>query len=117
MLSHTADFEGGAFRTLEADGNLLSHPFERGDLNVFLSHKYHCVDPVMHGRRQVFVCEWWEGLERRCNERCMIPWGPCWCGLTTLYHREQMDSGMPARSDLRALAGDGLGEQHEAPVE
>ena len=69
MLSDTAAFEGGTFRTLEPDGSLLARPFERGDLNVFLSHKFHCVDPVTSGERQVFVCEWWEGLERRCNCR------------------------------------------------
>ena len=98
MLSETSDFEGGTFRTLEPDGTLQARPFERGDLNVFLSHKYHCVDPVTSGRRQVFVCEWWEGLERRCRCRCTIPWGPCWCGLTTLYHRDTLpDGGEPAR--------------------
>lgn len=81
MLSHTNDFEGGVFSTLEADGTLQPHVFERGDLLVFLSHKYHCVSPVISGRRQVLVCELWEGLERRCPCRCNVPWGPCNCRL------------------------------------
>ena len=37
MLSSTADFTGGVFTTLEADGELLPHTFERGDLLIFLS--------------------------------------------------------------------------------
>ena len=31
MLSATTDFEGGTFRTLECDGKLMQHPFERGE--------------------------------------------------------------------------------------
>ena len=31
MLSATTDFEGGTFRTLECDGKLMHHPFERGE--------------------------------------------------------------------------------------
>jgi hypothetical protein len=40
MLSSTSDFEGGVFCTLEPDGSLTNHTFERGDLLIFLSHKY-----------------------------------------------------------------------------
>ena len=73
------DFEGGTFSTLEPDGTLQTHPFERGDLIIFNSHKYHCVQPVTSGERRVLVCELWEGLPRRCARRCRTPWGPCEC--------------------------------------
>lgn len=43
MLSSTTDFQGGQLSTLEPDGILLPHVFERGDATVFVSHKYHCV--------------------------------------------------------------------------
>ena len=81
MLSDTSEFEGGAFETLEADGTFKTHKFERGDLMLFQSHKYHCVRPVTAGTRQVMVCELWEGLPRTCPCRCDIPWGPCYCRL------------------------------------
>ena len=51
MLSDTSEFEGGQFHTLEPDGQLQPHTFERGDAIIFLSHKYHCVTPVTAGRR------------------------------------------------------------------
>jgi len=79
MLSETGDFAGGVFATLEADGELKEHAFERGDLIVFASHKYHCVSPVSRGLRRVLVAEIWEGVERRCPGRCHVPWGPCNC--------------------------------------
>lgn len=79
MLSETGDFAGGVFATLEADGELKEHAFERGDLIVFVSHKYHCVSPVSRGLRRVLVAEIWEGVERRCPGRCHVPWGPCNC--------------------------------------
>ena len=46
MLSDTSDFDGGALQTLEADGSLLTHEFERGDALFFLSHKYHAVSAL-----------------------------------------------------------------------
>jgi len=79
MLSDTSDFSGGTFQTLEADGTLQPHQFERGDAMVFQSHKFHCVTPVESGKRQVFVCELWEGLPRNCPKRCSDPWLPCYC--------------------------------------
>lgn len=79
MLSNTADFEGGELMTLETDGALERHAFERGDLLIFQSHKYHCVAPVTAGTRNVLVCELWEGYERRCPQRCSVPTGPCPC--------------------------------------
>ena len=172
MLSHTSEFEGGTFRTLEPSGELAAHPFERGDLNVFLSHKYHCVDPVAGGTRQVGRtaisppreprtttfslshpavgpilgrCSFASGgkgwsacatrgvrvrpirtptrpAPSRASPRipgamfephlssllcgCFrslsvlsVPWGPCWCGLDSLYHRETTPGGETARSD------------------
>ena len=79
MLSDTSDFEGGVLSTLEPDGSMIEHTFERGDALIFPSHKYHCVTPVTAGRRNVLVCELWEGLPRRCPQRCSDPWGPCYC--------------------------------------
>ena len=48
---------------------------------MFLLHKYHCVTPLRRGRRQVLVCELWQGFERRCNCLCNILRGPCACRL------------------------------------
>jgi len=79
MLSGSDEFEGGVFSTLEADGNLQPHTFERGDALLFLSHKYHCVSPVTAGRRNVLVAELWEGVARTCPQRCSDPFGPCYC--------------------------------------
>lgn len=74
-----ADFEGGNFCTLECDGELSRHTsFKRGgDALVFVSHKYHCVQPVRSGRRQVLVAELWAGIERRCAHRCEHHEGQC----------------------------------------
>jgi hypothetical protein len=47
MLSSTDEYEGGAFQTLEADGTIKAHQYEQGDALVFVSHKYHCVAPVI----------------------------------------------------------------------
>jgi hypothetical protein len=74
MLSDSNSFSGGAFETSEPGDYLLEHPFEKGDLLLFLSHKYHCVSPVTRGTRNVLVAELWEGDERipedgRCDQR------------------------------------------------
>ena len=37
----SGDFDGGSFATPESDGSVTRHAFERGDLLVFPSHKYH----------------------------------------------------------------------------
>mmetsp|Transcript_8087 Transcript_8087/g.21152 ORF Transcript_8087/g.21152 Transcript_8087/m.21152 type:complete len:297 (-) Transcript_8087:444-1334(-) len=80
MLSDPgSDFEGGDFCTVAADGLLQPQTFEAGDLLIFNSHQYHCVQPVTSGLRRVLVSEIWEGLERRCVRRCNVPWGPCEC--------------------------------------
>jgi hypothetical protein len=78
MLSCPAvDFAGGVFQTLETDGELQPHPFERGDVQIFRSHKYHCVTPVSAGERNVLVIELWDGDERRCAHRCEQRKGRC----------------------------------------
>ncbi|CAK0875075.1 unnamed protein product [Prorocentrum cordatum] len=78
MLSRPGeDFDGGEFRTLEADGDLKAHEFGFGDAVAFVSHKRHCVAPVTRGRRQVMVIEFWHGEERDCAHRCCQRWGSC----------------------------------------
>ena len=71
------DFEGGEFGTLESDGQLLTHQFggrdRPGDALLFVSHKYHCVQPVLKGRRRVLVIELWVGPDRDCEHRCNHP--------------------------------------------
>ena len=79
MLSDSSEFEGGTFQTETADGGLLDHCFEKGDALIFLSHKHHGVAPVTAGRRNIVVCEFWEGLPRRCPQRCDQHWQPCHC--------------------------------------
>lgn len=75
----TKDFEGGDFCTLESNDELLHHAsFEvGGDALVFVSHKYHCVQPVLSGQRQVLVAELWAGVERKCAHRCEYHHGKC----------------------------------------
>jgi len=68
---------GGEFQTLEVDGVLHKHSFKVGDAIVFLSHKYHCVSPVVKGERRVLVCEIWSGEERTCGHRCELLQGEC----------------------------------------
>ena len=51
--------------------------FERGDVQIFQSHKYHCVEPVRRGKRVVLVIELWDGEERRCAHRCERRAGVC----------------------------------------
>ncbi|CAE8617079.1 unnamed protein product [Polarella glacialis] len=70
-------FEGGCFRTLEVDGGFAEHPVSVGDALLFVSHKYHCVTPVVTGCRQVLVLEFWRGPERCCNHRCETLAGRC----------------------------------------
>ena len=107
LSSPGSDFCGGAFQTLEyasephsaaaadiaAAGVLQPHTFELGDALVFLSHKYHCVAPVTAGRRQVLVCELWNGVQRCCARRCLDPWGPCAChSVNIVQYRRSGDS-------------------------
>eukprot|EP00931_Biecheleriopsis_adriatica_P092625 TRINITY_DN66416_c0_g1_i1.p1 TRINITY_DN66416_c0_g1~~TRINITY_DN66416_c0_g1_i1.p1 ORF type:complete len:325 (-),score=50.80 TRINITY_DN66416_c0_g1_i1:193-1128(-) len=71
-------FEGGDFRTLECNGQLSSHNFEKpGDAIIFVSHKYHCVKPISRGERRVLVVEFWRGPARHCPHRCNVLQGRC----------------------------------------
>ncbi len=78
--------EGAIFQTLESsaqeadgptDSYLKQHPFQAGDALVFVSHKYHCVSPLVAGCRKVLVIEFWNGQKRCCGHRCDIPFGEC----------------------------------------
>merc|ERR1712137_1352664 len=51
------DFTGGAFCTSEGNDQYEQHLFERGDAVVFPAHKYHFVNPVTAGLREVMVME------------------------------------------------------------
>ena len=78
MLSDPSrDFTGGTFQTLEPSGELAPHTFLHGDVQIFQSHKYHCVSPVSSGMRRVLVIELWDGAERRCAHRCEQRTGKC----------------------------------------
>ena len=64
-------FGGGDLQTLEVGGEMKSANLRvRGDAVAFVSHKYHCVTPVLSGERKVCVCEIWAGEERVCPHRC-----------------------------------------------
>ena len=64
------DFLGGSFVTPEADGSITRHEYQKGDLVVFPSHKYHNVEPVESGTRVVLIAELWRGPEKTCAHRC-----------------------------------------------
>lgn len=75
------DFTGGQFQTPENIGtdsyHLKDHKFQRGDALIFPSEKYHCVSPILTGCRKVLVMEFWKGLERHCDHRCLQFHGKC----------------------------------------
>ena len=71
-----APISGGHFQTLE-DGVTKVHPFEVGDALIFPSHKYHSVQKVETGTRQVLILEYWVGEERFCSHRCLKHFGGC----------------------------------------
>ncbi|CAE8627090.1 unnamed protein product [Polarella glacialis] len=70
MLSEPSiDFTGGAFRTLERDGDMKEHKFgDAGNALVFPSHKRHCVQAVTSGCRQVLVIELARGHAGLCAQ-------------------------------------------------
>lgn len=68
-------FDGGNFQTLEPDGSFTKHPCGVGDALLFVSHKYHCVTPLVAGVRKVLVLEFWRGSEQRCGYRYEVPSG------------------------------------------
>jgi len=72
MLADPAkDFGGGNLLFPRVDGSVESVHLRKGDAAVFLSHKYHNVEPVTHGRRRVLVLELWDGPVRHCAHRCI----------------------------------------------
>ena len=77
LLGDGSLFEGGGLMTLEADGSMLRHVFERGDALVFPSYKYHTVAPIEAGVRQVLVLEFWNGDAKGCDHRCDVARGDC----------------------------------------
>jgi len=78
MLSRpNKDFDGGCFCTSEGVAEFESHPFSKGDVLIFVSHKYHFVQPVVRGKREVLVIELWEGRAPHCDHRCNLNWGRC----------------------------------------
>jgi hypothetical protein len=85
MCSSDDDFTGGNFTTLEADNSLKVHSFTHGDVLIFPSHKYHSIQPVTDGLRQVLVIEIWRGENRTCAHRCLQHIGPCNYSTTQSY--------------------------------
>jgi len=105
MLSDpSSDFSGGTFCTLESDGRMQTHSFEQGDLLIFQSHKYHCVQPLSSGKRRVLVAEIWEGLPRRCSRRCNTPWGPCECKFAPPAPRYYLSASTDLRPCLSLMS-------------
>ena len=69
---------GAVFNTLEVSSDaqhesLQTHQFHSGDALVFVSHKYHCVSPLIEGCRKVLVVEFWSGVSCKCGHRCDHP--------------------------------------------
>lgn len=64
------DYTGGDLVMPEADGTLRAPELQKGDAVLFLSHKYHNVQPILTGKRSVLVAEIWDGPERSCAHRC-----------------------------------------------
>lgn len=97
------DFDGGEFVAPLADGTCSRVPdFTKGDAIVFLSHKYHNIEPVTRGSRVVLVAELWEGPEKECPHRCNTT---DTCSVTSEWWCEH-NCGFKARS-FRTV------EQHE----
>ena len=110
MLSDPArpaeTFEGGEFQTLEADGSMAAHPFGLGDALAFVSHKYHCVQPVRRGRRNVLILEFWPGEERACGHRCTRHWGVCDYLRTGAPESDPGGSTAPGRTQMDEDVGE-----------
>jgi hypothetical protein len=61
LLSEAGDYDGGEFRTFEADDNHKVYPMDRGDAICFVSHKYHNITAITRGQRKSLVVELWQG--------------------------------------------------------
>jgi hypothetical protein len=60
LLSDPGDYAGGCFTTLELDGSVTEFAdIRRGDGLLFVSEKWHSVQPVLSGTRRSFVTELW----------------------------------------------------------
>jgi predicted 2-oxoglutarate/Fe(II)-dependent dioxygenase YbiX len=78
FVDPASDFEGGDFCCANGDGSSVNPTFEKaGDAILFCSHKTHTVLPVVAGKRQVCIIEFWQGEERSCGHRCNLHWGKC----------------------------------------
>mmetsp|Transcript_42481 Transcript_42481/g.98436 ORF Transcript_42481/g.98436 Transcript_42481/m.98436 type:complete len:132 (+) Transcript_42481:219-614(+) len=109
LAEPSVDFEGGDFQTPEDDGTLRRHFFGRGDAVAFVSHKQHCVSPVVKGCRQVLVIEFWHGEERRCAHRCTTRWGPCgYCLATSVRERISNAGCRPENFNEQNFPGFGI---------
>lgn len=102
------DFSGGAFTTLEKDGRVERHRWERrGDAVIFPSHKYHAVTPVTRGLRRVLVAEVWDGDERSCPHRCSARADRCDFSLQRSERKVREGRGIAAiAADAMRAAGD-----------
>jgi hypothetical protein len=74
MLSDRADFEGGNFKTWEADETWCIHDLHQGDCVIIPSYKFYSVETVTEGRRNVIVIETWAGAEG-CEDKRPMPGG------------------------------------------
>ena len=76
LTNEKVDFEGGAFQTLEADGNLLAHEFEQGMRQSSSPTNITAWLPSPTARAAC-VFALWQGDERRCGHRCKKHFGEC----------------------------------------
>tara|TARA_B110000971_G_C20009776_1_gene501017 strand:+ start:463 stop:1329 length:867 start_codon:yes stop_codon:yes gene_type:complete len=89
------DFLGGAFATLEENNAMKIHDFNKGDLVIFISHKYHTVQKISKGQRATFILELWEGEERKCPHRCTLMHGSCDFSKSDILMEKMIAPGMP----------------------
>jgi hypothetical protein len=94
LLTDSKEFEGGSFTTLEAGGDVKEREFEKGDLIMFASHKYHTVQKITKGRRATFVMELWEGDERTCSHRCCKRYSVCDFSKADVLGERMMGAGL-----------------------
>ena len=101
MLSGPGSFGGGEFTTMLP--TLQTHPLEAGDALIFVSHKYHGVQPVLQGRRRVLVLELWDSWRCRKKTRC----ASAGAGAPWADHRYMDKLGALAQRLQDTVRGDG----------
>jgi hypothetical protein len=69
--------------------------FNKGDLVIFISHKYHTVQKISKGQRATFILELWEGEERKCPHRCTLMHGSCDFSKSDILMEKMIAPGMP----------------------